>query len=239
MSMATQPDGRLKTISAALSAARLGPYLTLTGGSVQSAVRLYEWNMELSGAVYETLHIVEVALRNAIDQRLSQWNAAQVDRRTGQLHSPEWVLDPSHLLMRLVSSNLSAARHRARVAVKAGEPGGRAVTHGDVVAQLTFGTWRYLLPDTDPGRQLLWNKSLNQAFPYLAGTELDLVSKVDGIYRLRNRVAHLEPVLRGDLVRDQYNNMRDVLEAIDPTLRDWFISNQRVTRTLRTRPPAP
>lgn len=239
MSMPTQPGTSLKAISTALSAPRLGPYLTLSGGSVQSAVRLYQWNVKLSGAVYETLHVVEVAFRNAIDQRLCQWNAAQINRRTGQLHSSEWVLDPSHLLQRLLASDLNAARRRARVAVKAGEPGGRSVTHDDVVAQLTFGTWRYLLPGTDPGRQLLWNKSLCQAFPYLALPPQDLVSKIDGIYRLRNRVAHLEPVLRGDLVRDQYNNMRDVLEAIDPALKDWFISNQRVTRTLRTRPPTP
>ncbi|RAN71124.1 hypothetical protein B5P43_34320 [Bacillus sp. SRB_336] len=50
-----------------LSPPRLAPYLD-TAGSLQGAVRLYRWNVELSGAVYEALHIFEVVLRNAMDE---------------------------------------------------------------------------------------------------------------------------------------------------------------------------
>jgi hypothetical protein len=105
-----------------------------------------------------------------------------------------------------------------------------------VLAQLNFGTWRYLLPDKDPGRQLLWRQALDGAFPHLMSAPADLVKKIDGIYRLRNRVAHLEPLLRSGEVRREFNNMRAVLAAIDPLVANWFISNQRVTRVLRARP---
>ena len=63
-----------------------------------------------------------------------------------------------------------------------------------------------------------------------------LVESVDGIYRLRNRVAHLEPLLSMGEVRRQYENMRLVLGEISPTVQTWFVSNQRVTAELRNRP---
>jgi len=53
-------------IVAALSPERIAPYLRATGGgNLDVAVRLYEWNLAISGALYEALGIVEVVLRNA------------------------------------------------------------------------------------------------------------------------------------------------------------------------------
>lgn len=57
-----------------------------------------------------------------------------------------------------------------------------------------------------------------------------------GIYQLRNRVAHLEPLLRSGNVRAQLTNMRTVLGEIDPIVEHWFVSYQRVTAVLRARP---
>ncbi|MCL2780070.1 MAG: hypothetical protein FWD74_01005 [Actinomycetia bacterium] len=228
---------RLSAICTSLSTPRLGPYLTAAGGNIQAAVRLYEWNVELSGAVYEALHVVEVVLRNALDQQLSAWNANQTDRHSGRPHSPDWLTDPSRLIQRLLGADLPRAHTRARQATRAGKPGGRSPSHPDLLAQLTFGTWRYLLPDRDAGRQLLWNQALHLAFPHLTITPGDLVHRIDGIYRHRNRSAHLEPLLRGRVVRTQFNNMRTGLAAINPYVEDWFVSNQRVTRSLRNRQP--
>lgn len=52
-----------------LSPPRLEPYLD-AAGIMQDAVRLYRWNVELFGAVYEPLNIFEVVLRNALDDQL-------------------------------------------------------------------------------------------------------------------------------------------------------------------------
>jgi len=231
-----QPDPRNTSIAAALSVPRLGPYLAATGGNVQDAIRLYEWNVELSGAVYEALHIAEVVLRNAIDRQLAAWNVTQADATTGRQHVADWLMDPARLLVRLLGQDLAKARDRAKTAVREGKPGGRTAGHDDVLAQMTFGTWRYLLPGRDPGRQYLWRNAVQAAFPHLASSSAVLVGQVDGIYRLRNRVAHLEPLLRGGVVRAEFNNMRAVLGAIDPHAEGWFVSNQRVTHVLRRRP---
>jgi hypothetical protein len=51
-----------------ISTERLAPYIRETPPT--EAIRLYPWNIELSGAVYEALHVFEVALRNALDKQL-------------------------------------------------------------------------------------------------------------------------------------------------------------------------
>jgi hypothetical protein len=215
-----------------LSPARLGPYLQATGGHQKRALALYQWNVGLSGAVHEALNVFEVVLRNALDRQLKTWNATQVNRATGLAFGPEWTLGPANLLSRLVGSDLVAAQNRATKAV--GHR--RAIRHEDVVAQLMFGTWRFLLPDNDPGRQLLWSQALVSAFPHLTRPPADLVSAVSGNYRLRNRVAHFEPLLKPVEVLNQYENVRDVLAEIDPDVSAWFVSIQRVTPVAKSRP---
>lgn len=213
---------------------RLSPYLAATHGDGARAVELYQWNVELSGAVYECLHIFEVVLRNAMDRQLCIWNATQSNRQTGIQLSSEWLLDPAPLLRRLVrSAELAKAHSRASSAIRGK---GRTVCHGDLLAQLSFGTWRFLLPDSDPGRQYLWRASLSRAFPHLARTSRDLVDSVDGIYRLRNRVAHLEPLLRVPAVRQQIANMHRVLGEIDPDVAHWYSATERASDLLLSRP---
>ena len=229
----TGADATTRSVLAAISAPRLSPYLVAAGGNTLEALRLYQRNIDLSGAAYEALHVVEVFLRNALDARLSVWNAAQTDPVTRQPHSADWLLDPARLLRRLVGPNISRATDQARAALRG--RAGRVVSHPDVVAQVSFGTWRYLLPDRDPGRRRLWNDALHAAFPHLSGTTADLVARVDGIYQLRNRVAHLEPVLRSGVVRRDFTAMRWVLAAMNPDLEEWFVSRQRITQLLRRR----
>lgn len=35
---------------------------------------MYRWNLELSGAIHESLGVVEVVMRNLIDAQLRMWN---------------------------------------------------------------------------------------------------------------------------------------------------------------------
>jgi hypothetical protein len=233
MPSANQTAAHHTAVAAKISAPRLAPYLAATGGNVRLALSLYQWNVELSGAVYECLHRFEVILRNALDEQLGGWNATQRDRQTGRMHSSDWLMDPARLIRRLVGDDIRKATRRAQSAVRGA---GTTPGHPDILAQLSFGTWRFLLPDNDPGRQLLWNKALASAFPKLTGTSSDLVDHVDHIYKLRNRVAHLEPLLNSGMVADRLARMRAVLLAIDPALEIWFVSRQRVTATLKTKP---
>jgi hypothetical protein len=221
------------TLEPFLSASRILPYLRASQGNQKLAIELYQWNIELSGATYQALHIVEVALRNVIDAQLRVWNHTQTNKLTGQLHSADWLVDPSEMLEKLLWDGLPKARRHARKATKAHR---RQPGHEDILAQLSFATWRYLLPDNSNRRKRLWADALHKAFPYLTRSKEDLVADVDQLYELRNRVAHLEPLLQTRTSNHNFSRIRQVLKEISPDLEQWFISQQQVTRVLRQRP---
>lgn len=228
----------------ALSAARMRLYLDESSGCVADALRLYRWNVELSGAVYETLHVVEVALRNALDGRLRPWNARQVRETGGSFHGADWLIDPAPLLRRVLGKDLATATRRAEIAVGRSSARGREITHADVVAQVGLGTWRFLLPPRnerkDPGKHRLWVDALSGAFPCSTEPAHALVGDVAAVHALRNRVAHLEPLLRAGHVERTVASARRVLAAIDPAVEQWWVGGQRVSAVLarRSSPPA-
>ncbi|MBG6192266.1 hypothetical protein IWX64_003236 [Arthrobacter sp. CAN_A212] len=214
---------------------RLSPYLQ-EAGNLQGAVRLYRWNIDLSGAVYEALHVFEVLLRNAMDEKLCQWNGSQPDPSHGRLHSSDWLLDPSSLLVRIAGRDIPEAKRRALKSTRRRPEGQREPRHEDVLAAMSLGTWRFILPGrSDAGKQRLWDEALNEAFPHLSRTPHQLERAVEGVYRLRNRVAHLEPLINSN-VQAQLVNMRTVIGAIDPLLLSWFASTERIGSTLTDRP---
>ena len=49
---------------------RLRSYLDVTGGNLPLALDLYKWNIALSGALFEAIAVVEVIVRNEIDNNL-------------------------------------------------------------------------------------------------------------------------------------------------------------------------
>ena len=82
--------------------------------------------------------------------------------------------------------NITKATEQARFALRGPRHRARVAGHPDIVAQLTFGTWRFLLPDRDPGRQRLWADSVHAAFPLLPGDP-----NLDEWFTLRQRVTKL------------------------------------------------
>ena len=225
-----QGEAARHTITDAISAARFAPYLGRACGDPGLALELYRHNVYISGAAYEACALVEVALRNTIDRRLRVWNAGQVSA-SGTPHDEAWLTDPAPLLSRLVRGDIRKARRR--IARLGGNP---RPGHDDLLAQLDFGTWRFLLPDGDPGKQYLWANSLVRGFPFLAGRVVRLVHAVDGVYRQRNRVAHLEPLFKGSGTRGQLRSMRFIMRSIDPALEDWLNAVSRVEAVLADAP---
>jgi hypothetical protein len=219
-----------------ITAVRLAPYLAETAGDHARALALYEWNIATSAAVYEALHRFEVGLRNAMDPHLCAWNASQRDAGSGRSYGTDWLLDPSPLLARLAKRAIDDATPRARrtAARRAASP---TVLHADVLAATSLGTWRYLLPDNDPGRQRLWSDALHAAFPLLPHkqTGRTVTAKVESVQRLRNRVAHLEPLLNIGRTRTQLGAAYEAAGWIDTHLRDWITSTQRVTAAFKAR----
>lgn len=82
-------------IVAALSSERLAPYLRAAGGDLTRAVRLYEWNLSVSGALYEAL---------------------------GTL-AGYWYDDPLGVLSDFAHEDIAAARRRVRKLRRSETPG--------------------------------------------------------------------------------------------------------------------
>jgi hypothetical protein len=196
------------------------PYVDAAGGDHGAALRLYEWNSAVSGALYETLGHVEVVLRNALHQALSEHHAAS--GRPGS-----WFDDPARLLTQRMRDDVGLARERLAARRV-------PVTPGRVVAELTFGFWRFLL--AKQYEHTLWIPALSHAFPLLRPSRRTAISRrVDRLNALRNRIAHHEPIHRRRLDLDHRDVLFVARAVCDDTAR-WIERTSRVDLTLALRP---
>lgn len=70
---------------------RLSSYLAASGGDLDHALELYEWNSLLSGALHEDIGRVEVVLRNALDQALTAYHRDLNRDHAGMLDVVRWI----------------------------------------------------------------------------------------------------------------------------------------------------
>ncbi len=209
----------LATLERRLSRERLAPYRAACGGDLAAAVALYEWNAEVSAALGTTLGHLEVLLRNAMHDALTTWS-------TDRFGEPRWYLDPGGLLTGEAKREIHTARGRAT-------RDGRAETPGRVVAELTFGFWRYLLASRY--ERTLWLPGLRPAFPRLHGMRRDVNDAVSGLHKARNRMAHHEPMFNRPVSALRDTAVR-VAGWICPVTRDWISTQCRVPQLVIERP---
>ncbi|MFD2643216.1 Abi family protein [Pseudomonas japonica] len=200
-----------------LSTRRFATYVKAAGFRTDLAFELYLYNARLAKAFLFPLHVMEIVLRNAIDEVFSgkfgtDWH---VDARLRQLLTPE------------SQATLSKAVSRAtRVAGTASKD--------DVVSRLTFDFWSNLFrPHYD---RPIWQTAMKQLLPNASTmTRARFKPLVMGINQLRNRIAHHEPIFALD-VSNQY---RDILTAVgyrSAVACHWLQNHATVNRTMRTRP---
>jgi len=206
-----------------LSRPRMSTYVEVCGADETRVLGLYRANARVSGVAYTALHYFEVILRNALDRELRVWNH--------EVHgTTDWSLDAAPLLHSVITPDrLKTARQDATRAVGRR----RQITHDDVVAQMSLGTWRYLLPSQrHQGKLRLWDDALERAFANRHTVRSDQIAQSVSIaYDFRNRVAHHEPVFNLDL-RGKRRAMRDVLNSIDGNARKWFVEHEPLSRAL-------
>ncbi|MCI2417012.1 hypothetical protein MOQ72_06215 [Saccharopolyspora sp. K220] len=161
-----------------LSESRFDRYLKAAGGEIDVAVRLYDWNVEVSAAFFGPLHWLEVSLRNALNHRLRH--------RYGQ--DDWWSAAP-------LTDNGRLKVSRARR--KLGQQKVGQFSPDDVVAELTFGFWVSLLSRVHD--RMFWVPVLHKSFPNYAGSRHALHGDFMGMLDFRNRVMHHEPIFYLDL----------------------------------------
>lgn len=192
----------LNEIERTLSSDRLRPYHASVGGNLERAVRLYEQNTLLSESLYGILQGLEVSLRNTIH--------AQLASDYGQA---EWYdilkLEPEQ----------SAMLRRAKDSLVKEE---KTLDAGRVVAELSFGFWTGL---TGPKYDVLWRDHLVKIFPRRPVQRVEVQTRLNSIRKLRNRIAHHEPILFSGRLQKYVNQIFDTIAWVSPVTARWVRSN--------------
>ncbi|MBD7917989.1 hypothetical protein H9657_06815 [Cellulomonas sp. Sa3CUA2] len=204
-----------------LSRARSATYLRAAAQDQAAAVDLYGWNARVSAALILPAHFAEVSVRNAVDDALSsvygeRWPWSDGFYRTlpapgGRVYKPRDDL----------------AANRARYG-----------TTGKVVADLKFVFWQTMFTARHDGR--LWSRNIVRSFPNAGQIDPKalrgrIYDDLEVVRRLRNRLAHHEPVFARDLADD----LRRMLELVDlrcTATGVWLRDMEDVTALLRRRP---
>jgi hypothetical protein len=126
----SQPPWDYRVIRDRVTPERLGSYVAASGGDLDGAFALYEWNMRASAAMLMTIGMVEVVVRNALDEQLQTWAAARYPTRSWFDTAP---LD--------VKGRQDVAKARTRATRTVSQP----AVHGKVIAELSIGFWRYFV----------------------------------------------------------------------------------------------
>lgn len=213
-------------IADSLSRERLSKYLTRTGGSAERALALYVWNQEIGAALTVTLSQVEVCLRN------------QVARALADAYGPSWPsiarLRHNHVEVR---HELEKAESRITKAVP---------STADIIAASDFNLWRELCKPAYAG--VFWAKRVPLAFPHVTtpGKEREILTtvhrRVDLLLKLRNRIAHYEPIIGsnwekiGVKLTDRHREAIELLQWMSPDLARWVASRDTFDIVMSTCP---
>jgi hypothetical protein len=192
-----------------LSEPRLKRYLSAAGGDHAEALDLYRWNAEVSAAFWFGFNVLEVTLRNNLHRAL-----------VSHFGTERWW--PAALLTERERNTLSQAERRVVVA-------GHGSSIDGVIAELSLGFWVGLLSARHHAG--LWVPALGTAFEPRLGRRADLHASLQRLQRLRNRIAHHEPVFARDLMRD-HELLVSLLGAMSPEASQWVAEHSRVPHVL-------
>lgn len=133
---------------------RLSSYLDDSDNDLELALDLYAWNAQIAAAFLEDLGRLKVVLRNRFDGALTELGASAG-------HAPHWFDQPAHFPGRQGEHALDDI---AKAKQRAAKDGRLPVARNEVIAELSFGFWRYLCAE----RYLtsLWGPALASQFPH-------------------------------------------------------------------------
>ena len=159
----------------ALSVPRIGKYRLACKGDKNKALILYRYNIKLCQRFYGVLGVLEVVLRNAINEHFKK-----------QLSDNEWLITQSFSGF-LFNYQESIIKERDKLLSNS------KYTHDKLVASLSMGVWTFMF-----SRNCYKNsgKTLLQIFPNkIHGlNQKDIYNDLDKIRVFRNRIAHHEPL---------------------------------------------
>ncbi|MDY4382259.1 hypothetical protein [Pectobacterium brasiliense] len=215
------------SIKDSLSAARIGTYENIVGGTAsllqtEKALRLYMWNAQISAAFFVPLHACEVLTRNAISEVIEK---VYGDRWPWSIGFERSLPIPIHGYK--PKDDLISGRRN--------QP-----TTGKVIPELKFVFWQKMLTGRFDTR--LWNNHILTAFPHavaqgLSAAQLrqNLYNDLETVRKLRNRIAHHEPIINRNLLDDFATIKRIIAYRCEHSV-EWMQNNQMLLPLLTLKP---
>lgn len=213
----------LERLPRVLSIPRFATYLRACADRREAALELYLWNMEVSAAFMVPLHICEIAIRNAVAEAIEQ------------IHGPHWPWTAGFLISLPKprdTRQYDPAQNLAQVAQ-------RERTTGKVVAAINFAFWEKLFTRGQDGR--MWSPCLRTVLPgapqdlTIPQIRQDAFVTLQRIRRLRNRIAHHEPIFARELAEDYVSALKLIRWRCSITAH-WVDDIQQVRTLLDRRP---
>lgn len=209
----------------------------------------YSWNLAVVGAFYPLLQIIEVSLRNAIN------NAAKLKSEQAGFNGfwfdnlPDWK-DRNEQGQELTAEQVRKFKNKIRAAKKAAKKALKDKGEVDpipnldqIIAQTDFSTWEYIFDKhyyNGSDNNYIWPTGLTKVFKKLPRTtgsnamfhQRDIIRRrIEEVRSFRNRVSHNEPTWRlADaerkediitLLTDKLNNMMELLFWISPKFQRY------------------
>ena len=202
----------IESLKGSLSEKRYQTYRNMASNE-EEAFALYIFNAEISKSLLFPLSVVEVTIRNAVDNCIiksfgENWHDEIKFRRL------------------LNEKSLSALDKAIEVVGKS--------DHNKVVAQLTFDFWSNLFRDE---YSEFWRTRATVAFPNLPHGEgrSSIKPIVKSVNWLRNRIAHHEPVFQLNII-DEFNKIKDLINYKCSSTLNWMVHYSNVDITFREGP---
>lgn len=206
----------LTPLQTAFSHARMGRYLDWSGGNPAGAFQLYTLNAQLSEALYIPLQALELSLRNRIHEAMS----LQFGDR--------WLMDDSRHLHE--KQKQKVRRALAEIALNRKPP-----TPEQILSALSFGFWTALL---GKDHEALWRTALYTIARKPNGKRVsrkNLSGPLTTIRKLRNRIAHHEPILHFNLPR-HHADIRQIIAWLSPEAEEWCAGCDRFPALYQANP---
>lgn len=212
-----------------LSYDRLRSYLEDCDNDLNRALDLYAWNARIAAAFLEDLGRLEVILRNRFDEALTALVSS-----AGQ--TSYWFDQPA-LFPGLHGER--ALDDLGKAKLRATQNGRLPTTRSRVIAELSFGFWRFLCAE----RYLtsLWSPALASQFPNHPTPDNAIQIRADVDFRmarlhfLRNRVAHHKPIHRRALA-DEATSILELSQWMCSDTHGWISALSRIPAVLASRP---
>ncbi len=191
MSSFIYTDNIIKELEKILSSDRFETYTLLAAGNKTKALSLYKENIFLSHKFYTILHVLEVCLRNKIDNQLRL------------KYGLTWYDNPALSITEKQKDILSSLNKEG--------------THGQRIASLSFGFWTSFFGRF---HEELWRHELRFIFDKPTLNRKIIAEHLKAIRNLRNRIAHHECILKMDTTHLK-NASLELINWLSGTALEW------------------